>query len=134
MKQLLIQESKCMLTDICRDTVISFCNTTTDGCNRITVTSNGDSVSDGIFKTSRFKESHQRLRHGILTGLIELISRSDLVQRKVHRIVVLINIIPDLQHAFPSLSHEDCHSGSFCSFNTFWMVMRYLSDFLRQNL
>ena len=71
-------------------------NAACDCSQRIAISTNRNGVSDRIFKACRFKECHHRLRYGVLTGFVELIGISDLIKRKVHRIVFALDDFADL--------------------------------------
>ena len=116
-----------MFSDFRRNAIISLRDPSGNCRNGIAVTANRDGVSDCIFKSCRFEKCHHRLWYGVLAGLTKLIAVPYAIKCEVHRIVVLIDVITDLQHALPMQSHEDCDRRSLCAFDPFRMIMRHLS-------
>ena len=47
---------------------------------------------------------------------------------------MLVNVISDFQHAAAGLSHVNSNRCSFCTFYSFWMVVRHFSNQLRKSL
>jgi len=112
-----------MFSDFRRYAIISLRNSPCNCRKGITVTANRDGVSDCILKSCRFEKCHHCLGHGVLAGLIKLITVSDTIKCEVHRIVVLIDIITNLQHALSMQRHKNSDCRCFCAFQAFRMIM-----------
>ena len=123
-----------MLSNSRWDAIVRFCHTATNRSNGIAVTTDRDGVSNGIFKSAGLEEGHQCLRDSILAGFAELVGCPDSIQREVHRIIVLVDTISNLQNAATSPRHVDSNSGRLCTFESFWVVMCYLGDLLGKHL
>ena len=112
-----------MFSDASRNAVIRFCNTTGDGGNRITITTDGNCMPDRIFERGGFKKSLQCLGHATLASDIKGIFSTDIGQGEIHGIVIRIDIVPDLHHITTCSGHIHRHSGGFRAFQTFWMIV-----------
>ena len=115
-----------MLSNLRRYAIISLRDSSGNCRKGIAVTANRDGVSDCILKSCRFEKCHHRLRYGVLAGLIKLIAVTDVIKCEVHRIVVLIDVVANFEHALPMQSHKDCDRRSLRTFQTFRMIMRHL--------
>ena len=58
----------------------------------------------------------------------------DPVQGEVHRVVVLVDIIPDLKNAAAGPGHVDGNGCRLSTFQSFRMIMSHLGNFPRQHL
>ena len=112
-KKSLVQESQCVLADAGRNTVIGFCNSAGDSCDGITVTTQGNCITNGILKRGRFEECLQCLGDTALASNIKSVFRTNISKCEIHRIIVGIDIVPDLHHAATGSGHVYCNGGSF---------------------
>ena len=92
-----IQKCQFMLSKLSRDAIISFGHSTSDCCNRVAVSANGDCISDRIFKSCGFKKSLKGLRDTPLTRNIEGIALADAIQREVNFVIVLLDVVTNLR-------------------------------------
>ena len=123
-----------MLANLGRNAVVGLRNTAADGSQSVTISADGNSIPDSIFKSSRLKEGHQRLWHCALTSYVELIGCPDAIKCKVQRIIILLDVITDFQNAAPCTGHIDSDSGGFGALQPFRMVMSHLGNFPREQL
>ena len=113
-----------LLAQICRNAVKSFRDAACDRGERIAVTADGDRAADRILKGNRFEERFDRLRDRALTGLVELVGRTDIIKRKVQRVLVLFDECADLFPAVSGPCKEDGARRCFRAFDAFRMVVR----------
>ena len=78
--QRLIQIRDRFFSDPLRDAVGGLGNASCDRCQGIAVAAKGYRVSDRIFKIRAFQKRNDRLWYGLLTGLVELVGGTDLIQ------------------------------------------------------
>ena len=121
-----------MLPNIGRDAVVGFRDAAADSCDCVAVSTDGDRIPDRILKAGRLKECHQRLRDRPLAGDVKTVIFSDAIQREVHGVIVLIDIIPYLKDAAAGPCHVDSNGRRLRTFHPFRVIVRYLGDFPRQ--
>ena len=80
-----------------RNAVVCLGDAAGDCSERVAVSADRDRVADGVLKAGGFEERLERLRYGVLTGLIKLIGRTDFVQREVERIVIFADMCADFR-------------------------------------
>ena len=61
-----------------------------------------------------------------MTGHIKAVTGSDGVQREIHWIIVLADVVPNLQQMFPGSSEEDCNGGGLRTFDALRVIMGHL--------
>lgn len=67
------QEAPPHLSDFVRNSELGFSYATNNCTDRIAVTTDRDRISYCVLKTVGFQKTYQRLRYGILAGLIEAV-------------------------------------------------------------
>ena len=122
-QETLVQERQCVLANAGRYSVIGFCNTAGNSGNGIAVTAKGDGVPNGILKGGGLKECLQCLGDTSLAGDIKSVFRTDVSQCEIHRIIVCIDIIPDLHHVATVSGHIDCNGSSFGALQPLGVIM-----------
>ena len=127
-QQSLVQKGECVFSNIRRNSIIRFRNTPSDSGKSVAIAAYGNGVSDRILKICGFQECHDCLRYGILAGFVKFICSANTVKCEIHRIIVLINVIVNLKNTFALTRQINSHSSSFCSFDSFWVVVRYFCD------
>ena len=104
-KQTFIEEGQGILTDCFGNAVVCFRDAARNGSERVTVSADADSISNRILKRGRLEERHQRLGDGILARFVKLVAIPDAVQREIHRIIMLVDIVPNLKNTAACSGH-----------------------------
>ena len=63
--------------------------------DRVAVASDTDRISNGVLERHRFKESFKSNENGALAADFVLVLRTDVVQGKIHRIIVFVDVLQD---------------------------------------
>ena len=125
-KHTFVEEGQSVFADRLRNAVICLRDAARNGSECITVSADADGVSNRILKRGGLKERHQRLGNGILARFVKLVAIPDAVQREIHRIIVPVDIIPDLEDAAACSGHIQSDSCCFCTLQALRMIMRHL--------
>lgn len=123
-----------LFADVLRNAVERFRNAAGDRGERVAVAADGNGGTDRVLKGSRFEKRFDRLRNCALTGLVELVGRTDLVNGEIERVVVLLDKGADLPLAVPGTRQEDRARRRFRALDAFRMVVRDDSDSARKRL
>ena len=124
----LIQIAHCGIAQVVRDTIERLGNAARDSSQRIAVTADGDGITDRVLKIRGLEESHKRLRNRPLAGFSEGVRIADAIQREIHRVIVAVDLVPDLLDRAALPGHEDGHSRCFRALDALRVVMGYLSN------
>ena len=125
-KQTFIEEGQGMLADRFGNAVVCFRDAARNGSECVTVSADADGITNGILKRGGLEERHQRLGDGILACFVKLVAIPDAVQREVHRIIMLVDVIPNFKDAAACSGHIQSNRCRFCALQAFRMIMGHL--------
>ena len=96
------------------------------------LTTQRDDLPDGILVAFGLQKCNDRLRNGLLAGALKLIGGTDLIQRPVHGIEILMDVSTDLSDGVPGLCQINRRGCSLCALDTLRVIVGDLSGDLRQ--
>jgi len=112
--------------------VIGFGNAAGNSGKGVAVAAERDGEADSIFKIAAFEEGNDSLRHGVLTGFVEVVMRADGVAGSVQVVAVFVaDAAFDKGFVFAISRQEDGGGGRLCAFDTFGVVVGDGGGFFR---